>query len=168
MQEDTSIYYMLGYHSTNPARDGRYRRITVQVNRPGVKIDYRRGYYAPADFQHSNQEDRERQLDEELASDLPSTDLPVYLAAALLPHRGQQVLCAGFAGRARLGNSFIHNSDQDKATLDVLGIVTDRKKRPVGEMRDTVKLAVNASQLRCSARTCSTTAASFCRPASII
>ena len=44
-------------------------------------MEYRSGYYAPADFKHSNQEDRERQLDEELASELPSTDLPVYLAA---------------------------------------------------------------------------------------
>ena len=82
VQQDTSLYYLLGYHSTNPARDGRFRRITVKVNRPGVKIDFRRGYYAPADFQHSTRDDRERQLDEELASDLPTTDLPVYLSAA--------------------------------------------------------------------------------------
>ena len=62
VQEDTSTYYVLGYQSSNPARDGRYRRITVSVNRPGLKLDYRRGYYAPADYQHSNSEDRERQL----------------------------------------------------------------------------------------------------------
>ena len=33
VQQDTSTYYLLGYHSTNPARDGRYRRISVKVNR---------------------------------------------------------------------------------------------------------------------------------------
>ena len=43
-----------------PARDGRYRRFTIKVNRPDVKIEYRPGYYAPADFKHSNNEDRER------------------------------------------------------------------------------------------------------------
>src|SRR5208283_4798382 len=79
-QDDTSAYYLLGYHSTKLARDGRFRRITVKVNRPGVKLEYRKGYYAAADFKHSNKEDRERQLQEELASDLPSTDLPLYLA----------------------------------------------------------------------------------------
>ena len=62
VQQDTSTYYLLGYHSTNPARDGRYRRITVKVNLPGVKIDYRRGYYAPADYRHSTKEDKELQL----------------------------------------------------------------------------------------------------------
>src|SRR6516164_3656009 len=81
VQNDTSTYYLLGYKSTNAARDGRYRHITVRVNRPGAKLEFRRGYYAPADFQHSNREDREQQLDQELASDLPSTDLQVYLAA---------------------------------------------------------------------------------------
>ena len=34
VQQDTSTYYLLGYHSTNPARDGRYRRITVKRQCP--------------------------------------------------------------------------------------------------------------------------------------
>ncbi len=105
VQQDTSLYYLLGYHSTNAARDGRFRRITVQLNRPGFKIDFRRGYYAPADFKHATRDDRERQLDEELASDLPTTDLPVYLVGGIFPHRRPEILCAGFAGRSRLADS---------------------------------------------------------------
>ena len=80
VQQDTATYYIFGYHSTNATRDGRYRRITVRLNRPGLKLEYRKGYYAPADFQHANKEDRELQLEEEMASDFPTTDLPVYLA----------------------------------------------------------------------------------------
>src|SRR5580704_3622626 len=52
VQQGTSTYYLIGYHSTNSARDGRYRRIVVKMNGkssvPGAKIDFRRGYYAPA------------------------------------------------------------------------------------------------------------------------
>src|SRR5262249_39132733 len=81
VQEDTSTYYVLGYHSSNSARDRRYRRIRLNINRAGLKLDYRRGYYAPTDYRHSTKEDRERLLEEELASDLPSTDLQVYMAA---------------------------------------------------------------------------------------
>ena len=40
---------------------------------------------------------------------------------------------------------FTSSSDQDKATLDVIGMVLDSKSHPVGEIRDTVKLAVNTS-----------------------
>ena len=46
-----------------------------------MKLEYRAGYYGPRDFQHSTKEDREQQLQAELQSDLPDTDLPVYLAA---------------------------------------------------------------------------------------
>jgi VWFA-related protein len=147
VQQDTSLYYLLGYHSTNSARDGRFRRITVRVNRPGVKIDFRRGYYAPADFQHSTRDDRERQLDEELASDLPTTDLPVYLSAAYfrIADRKFYVPVSVVVPGSQI--PFTHNNDQDRATLDVLGIVTDQEKRPAGQIRDTVKLALNTSQL---------------------
>jgi len=93
VQEDSSTYYMLGYRSTNPARDGRYRRITVKLNLAGVKVDYRRGYYAPADYQHSTKEDKERQLEAELASELPTTDLPVYLGAAYFRLEGNRFPC---------------------------------------------------------------------------
>ncbi|MGH9545672.1 MAG: VWA domain-containing protein [Terriglobales bacterium] len=147
VQQDTSLYYLLGYHSTNPARDGRFRRITVRVNRPGVKIDFRRGYYAPADFQHSTRDDRERQLDEELASDLPTTDLPVYLSAAYfrIADRKFYVPVSVVVPGSQI--PFTHNKDQDRATLDILGVVTDPDKRPVGQIRDTVKLALDTSQL---------------------
>src|SRR5579863_7927490 len=79
VQRDTSAYYAIGFRSSNPARDGRYRKLAVKVNRPGVKLEYRPGYYAPADFKHSGREDRERDLEEQLASDLPATDMALYL-----------------------------------------------------------------------------------------
>jgi hypothetical protein len=147
VQQDSSVYYLLGYHSNNSARDGRFRRITVKINRPGLKLDFRRGYYAPADFQHSTRDDRERQLDEELASDLSTTDLPVYLSAAYfrIGDRKFYVPVSLVVPGSQI--PFTHNNDQDKATLDVLGIVTDTEKRPVGQIRDTVKLALSTTQL---------------------
>jgi VWFA-related protein len=144
VQDDTSLYYLLGYHSTNIARDGKFRHITVRVNRPGVKLEYRKGYYAAADFKHSNKEDRERQLEEELASDLPSTDLPLYLATGYfrLADNKYYVPISLIVPGSEI--PFSRSRDQDKATLDVLGLVTDEKKLPAGGIRDTVKLAVNA------------------------
>lgn len=39
--------YILTYYSTNEARDGRYRNLTVRVKRPGLNVRTRKGYYAP-------------------------------------------------------------------------------------------------------------------------
>jgi VWFA-related protein len=145
VQQDTSTYYLLGYHSTNPAKDGHYRRIVVKVNVPGVKIDYRRGYYASADYQHSTKEDKELQLQQELASELPATDLPLYLGDAyfrLEPNKFFIPISLVVPGSQI---PFVRSSDRDKATLDVIGMVLDSEHRPVTRIRDTVKLAVNTS-----------------------
>jgi VWFA-related protein len=145
VQDDTSMYYLLGYHSTNPARDGRYRRISVKLNVPGMKIDYRRGYYAPADYQHSTKDDKERQLEEQLASELPSTDLPVYLGASFF--RLDANRCSVPISLVVPGSQipFVRSNDRDKATLDVIGLVSDKDGRPITTIRDTVKLAVDTS-----------------------
>lgn len=145
VQQDTSTYYLLGYHSTNPAKDGRYRRIVVKVNIPSVKVDYRRGYYAAADYQHSTKEDKELQLQEELASDLPATDLPLYLGAAyfrLEPNKYFIPISLVVPGSEI---PFVRSSDRDKATLDVIGVVLDKDLHPLQRIRDIVKLAVNTS-----------------------
>ena len=145
VQDDSSTYYMLGYHSTNPARDGRYRHITVKVNVPGVKVDYRRGYYAPADYQHSTKEDKERQLEEQLASELPATDLPLYLGAAYFRLDGNRFSVPISLVVPGSQIPFVRSSDRDKATLDVIGVVTDKDSRPMTTIRDTVKLAVDTA-----------------------
>ena len=145
VQQDSSTYYLLGYHSTNMAKDGRYRRITVKVKLPGVKVDYRRGYYAAADYKHSTKEDKELQLEEELASELPTTDLPLYLSAAyfrLEPTKFYIPISLVVPGSQI---PFTRSSDRDKATLDVIGMVLDSEHRPVTRIRDTVKLAVNTT-----------------------
>jgi len=145
VQQDTSTYYLLGYRSTNPARDGKYRRITVKVNLPGVKVENRRGYYAPADYQHSTKEDKEVQLEEELASELPTTDLPLYLGVAYFRLEANKFYIPISLVVPGSQIPFTRASDRDKATLDVIGMVLDNERHPVTRIRDTVKLAIDTS-----------------------
>jgi VWFA-related protein len=149
VQQDTSTYYLLGFHSSNPARDGRFRRITVRVNHPGVKLEFRRGYYAPADFQHSTRDDREKQLEDELASDLSTTDLPVYLSAGYFRTAENKfyVPVSVVVPGSQIPFTQNKQGDQDRATLDVLGVIFDAAKRPISRVRETVKLQLKTSDL---------------------
>jgi Ca-activated chloride channel family protein len=45
---DLGAQYVLGFESTNKTADGKYRKIKVQVKRPGLRIVHREGYYGPA------------------------------------------------------------------------------------------------------------------------
>ena len=46
IERASSTWYLLGYYPANRALDGRYRKVTVKVNRPGVTVLYRHGYFA--------------------------------------------------------------------------------------------------------------------------
>jgi VWFA-related protein len=142
---DTSAYYVLGYSSTNPARDGRFRRIRVRLKRPDLKLEYRSGYYAPRDFAHSTKDDREEQLQDQLTSDLSATDLSAYVSTAyfrLADNRYFVPLSVVVPGYQL---PITKTTDKNKATIDVLGLVRDEQRRPVGRIRDTVRLSTDAA-----------------------
>jgi VWFA-related protein len=39
-------YYTIAYAPTNPAYDGKFRKIAIKVDAPKARLDYRRGYFA--------------------------------------------------------------------------------------------------------------------------
>ncbi|HEY6349718.1 MAG TPA: VWA domain-containing protein [Candidatus Angelobacter sp.] len=43
---DGSTYYTLGYYPQDKKWDGKFRKIQVKADRPGIKLRYRLGYYA--------------------------------------------------------------------------------------------------------------------------
>ena len=145
VQKDNSAYYAIGFHSTNPARDGKYRKLTFKIDRPGVKLDYRPGYYAPADFKHSGKEDREQELEDQLASDLPATDMAVYMDAMYFRLDENRFFMPVSLVVPGSQIPFVNGGDKDKATLDIIGSVIDQTQRPVGRVRDTVKLNLDPS-----------------------
>jgi VWFA-related protein len=76
-QQAISDYYILEYYTTNPALNGRFRRIKVSVNIADAKLDYRQGYYAGKEFSKFTVADKERQLEDALMLEDPVTDLTV-------------------------------------------------------------------------------------------
>lgn len=146
IQHDTEAYYIIGFHSTNTARDGSYRHLTVKLNRSDAKLDYRPGYYAPADFKHQKTEDREVALTEQMRSDLPATDVAVYLEALYFRMNDNKFFVPISLIVPGSQIPFLKNGDKDKANIDVMGEVKNAQGIIVGNVRDTVKLALDAAQ----------------------
>lgn len=146
IQSDSAAYYEIAFRATDRSRDGKFRRLTIRVKRRGVKLEYRHGYWAPADFKHSTKEDREQQLQEELASDLPATDMMVYLDAYYFWTRSGNFIVPVSLIVPGSQIPFVRGGDQDKATLDVIGKVENHAGMQVGTVRDTVKLKLKTSQ----------------------
>lgn len=46
--EELRSQYVVGYYPTNTKRDGTFRQIKIETDRPGTHVLYRKGYYAPA------------------------------------------------------------------------------------------------------------------------
>jgi VWFA-related protein len=142
---DTSAYYVLGYSSTNAARDGRFRRIKVKLKRQDLKLEYRSGYYAPRDFAHSTKDDREEQLQDQLLSDLSATDLSAYVSTAYFRLADNRYFVPLSIVVPGYQIPITKTTAKDKATVDVLGVVRDEQRRPVGRIRDTVRLSTDAA-----------------------
>ncbi len=144
VQHDMSAYYLLGYSSTNPAKDGRFRRVQVRVKRDGMRIEARAGYYAARDFAHTNRGDREAQLQEQLFSDVSATDVPVLVTGGFFRLAADRYYVPITV--AVPGSAVTVPTGKDKTTLDVLGMVRDEQGRPLGRIRQTMDVAAAASE----------------------
>ena len=81
VQVDTNVYYVLGYFSSNPKEDGKYRKIRVELNRPGLKIANRPGYFASKAFGQLTQQEKDLQLTQAMNVERPFVDVPLILEA---------------------------------------------------------------------------------------
>ena len=149
VQEDFTSYYVLSYVSSNPAQDGRYRRIQVKLN-PSVgvakaKLEYRQGYFAPTTFAHMGESGKEAQLQQALLSDNPVTDLPV--AAEVDYFRLEKSKYFVPISVKIPGSALAFKSKGSRAAteLDFIAEVFDARGRTAATVRDTIPLKVNGA-----------------------
>ena len=131
-QKELDSYYILGYYSTNDAKDGRFRKIRVE-GPPKMKLAHRPGYYAEKVWTKLNDEEREKQLAEALQLGNPVTDLP--LAVQLLYFRTTPKAYFVSLAIKIPGSNLPPNTG-----LDFIGSVKDGQGRTVSTLRDTLKL----------------------------
>ena len=93
IDESTRFSYLLGYTPSNPALDGTFRDVEVTVNRPGVTVRFRHGYFAadePPPLELEALVKRSR-IETALAYDQQAKDIPLTVTVSQLPRMGIEI-----------------------------------------------------------------------------
>lgn len=137
---DTQSYYILGYYSSNTKEDGRFRKIRVEVARPGLGLQHRPGYFATKQFTRLTRTERERLLEEAFNVDRPFSDLPFILQAGYFRNDAGSCLVPLSLQFAGDGVDFEEKGNRREAQLEFLAQIRDPKGNIAGVARDIVQV----------------------------
>ncbi|HWQ56287.1 MAG TPA: VWA domain-containing protein [Bryobacteraceae bacterium] len=143
-QQDIHSYYILGYYSSNPAQDGRYRRVQVRLaSNPQAKLDYRTGYFGPKQFGQFTSEDKEQHLQEALMLGDPITDLPLALEVNYF-RIGRDRYFVPVAVKIPGSEVALAKHGSNEVTeFDFIGQVRDARGRLSASVRDGIRVKLN-------------------------
>jgi len=137
--------YTLGYYTGNPAEDGRYRRISVKVARPGMTVQHRTGYFAPRPYASMGPEERAAQLTDAVQGRIEREELPLAVSSGFLPGDGGDTLTTLVVEvplrylRERSG------SGGTQYVLDLAVVAKDRSALVVDSVSKTVQATLDPS-----------------------
>lgn len=147
-QKAVESYYILGYYSSNPAEDGRFRRTEVRLkNRHGFHLDHRAGYFAAKRFDRMGGTEKERQLEDALLLGDPIHDLPLALEVDSFRLSSRRYFAAVAVKIPGSSVPVARKGGAESATFDFIGQVRDMRGSLVAGVRDaiTVRLGSDAS-----------------------
>lgn len=140
VRKDSTSYYLLGYNSSNPKRDGKFRRIRVEVNIPGAHLKYRQGYFAPASFTQFSKTDKERHLEDAVTTERPFSDIPFLIATNFIRANTDQVYVPVSLKFTAADIPFEQKGKKTQGSFDFIGQVRGAKNSVVSAVRDTIRI----------------------------
>jgi VWFA-related protein len=143
----TRFNYVLGYTPIKPELDGKFRKISVKVNRPGVTVLYRHGYSADEDVRPLDLRTllTTSRLASAASGDQQSRDIKIDAKASVVSGIGMRRAVVDMTiDASRI--TFSTDGDRRVAALDVRVFVGDDKERPIGETSENIDLSVTEAE----------------------
>ena len=138
---ESGSYYLLGFQSTNQKADGKFRRLRVRVDRPGVTVRSRAGYYGARNTRAASSETAagtNSPLTDAIGGLLPKGDLPMQVTVA--PFAGTGKRESALAIVTQLAQPPV--SEPRRQKIEILTAAFDIDGRPKGSIRQTVELGL--------------------------
>jgi VWFA-related protein len=146
INDSTRFQYLLGYYPTDANWNGAFRNIKVEVNRPGVTVHYRRGYFASADLVPVDR--REFLTFTRMSAAGRYTgelkDILVTLEGPVVVEEGAVLEVRGSLDASRV--KFASENGQQVASLDIGIFAGDEKQRVIGETMKRIELRLTPEQ----------------------
>jgi VWFA-related protein len=143
-QRDIGSYYMLGYYTTNPALDGRFRRIKVTCSaRTSTKLGYRQGYYAGKRFRQFTAAEKEGQLRDALMLGDPILDLTIAAEVNYFQLNSAEYfvpVAVKIPGREL---ALARRRGAERTVIDFIGEVKDEYMVTLANVRDKVEIKLS-------------------------
>jgi hypothetical protein len=143
---DGSTYYLLGYYPDNKEWNGKFRKVQVKVDRSGIKLRYRLGYYAadPQAFAKENDKQRARELGDAMSLEHP-VSTALFFQAQVLPPATQSKDNVTVLYAIDSHALVVEHGDDgaEHANLECVVQAYSEKGKPVSSAGSTVNAAMN-------------------------
>jgi VWFA-related protein len=146
VQADTNIYYVLGYYSSNSKQDGKYRKIRVEIVRPGLKLEHRPGYFASKAFKQLNKQEKDLQLQQAMTVDKPFVDVPLIIDADYFRKDNTTTYVPVSMELLGDGLYFEEKGSNRESRFEFIAQVTDPKGKVSSVARDSVQVRLPAEK----------------------
>jgi hypothetical protein len=140
--EDSSVTFTLGFYADPATLDDKFHDIKVQVDRKGVDVRYRQGYFAFKDDLHSDQQLRQ-ELADALWSPLDSTAIPLIMRLDPVDQPEPGLFRAYLAADLRSLTVEQQTSGHWAGSVDVLLIQQDKAGKTLDSSLQTLNLDLN-------------------------
>jgi hypothetical protein len=143
--DDTQVSYALVFSPNHNQWDGKFREIKIKVNRPGLDVRYRKGYYAMPDSA-SDPEQVQASVASAAASALTSTGLGLRADIVSRPTEETPKVHLHLVIETNNVNFTLNENNQWAASLDLLLVVRDGKGGTIHQVSRAINLSLKQDQ----------------------
>ena len=138
------FYYALSYAAPDPEPSGKYHRIKVEVDRPGLTLRHRKGYFAPRE-KLSLENSKHNDLQLALEAPVDFNQIPVQLDYESSPLDEDRYRLSVLAHVKIEGMQFLHQKGKHQNLLHLVVMVYDENDEHVEGSEQKVELNLSES-----------------------